>query len=1196
MATKYTGEVLPLNNSAAAPAPATGAVPVEQSLTKDEEVFIATKPAAPAQAAPQKGAPTAAPAKAAAAGDLPSPSLSMYDDLGRGDAAVKKAMGRYDQYRNHPESKRGVLGEVIYKGKIVPMPDSQSFIFKDPSPSTGYNFYGAGRNLVKNVLETGAAIADVTANKLDEKMNLGGLQLFDKNWNWNPKYFSPQEWSKLQKGQKGQFTNMTDQIAELDAGRGIFDNITVEGGQLIGGGAAGLKLAKKGLETIPKLANSKYVSAIGKVLGFEVGAATGANDTASTVLVGQNAMFKGLQEYVPLLKGIPEGTSDTDADRILKNRMNILVDAAMLAKPAESVVKGTVWATRLGWSVTLAPLLNVGSRSAQEEAIAKEILDRLATVGSKNDEASNAARTEIVRLIKENQNVFTQTNDQLLKDMNFSLDTMSSLEKALKNNNTDEARQIIAQARAMRSGVVNSKGGAPALVDKMGAPGRAFEATTRNVEQGLGGTPAIDKAKRDIVASGEARVGAADFDVTSARSALDDAERNVVTLIREDPTFGTKLDQLSRASGINIYSGRNQAADEIVGNVRRAYETMKAEKDGLYSAIEGGPLDVEGMVRILDRLRPGQLDAAAGALPANSQFGDLLDVTKRRMVAATDEAGAPVLKADGTPQMRIETPEERIARVTSWAERNELDFGRMYREIRPTVSASAENLFTAAQPEAKAAGQALRDFATWIDNDALEFVVRNGDQEVADAATAAKEYYVTQFAPFWRDGALARVADTYESTVGRTSQGMRDNYGVEFKPVEFQAQTRQQLTGVLNEANREYADQLVNILGREEGGNSARLVTDYVLGDILGGLSAKLKSGARLSEIDTADVVTRLTEYGSILSRNFPDEAARLSTFIDNLNGAKGNVENLRGAVTAAEEAAAKARDELYNGELSLFFRKEGMEVPNAYAAFEQLFSGQQNETTLRNILDRANAEGNPFIREGIQAAYSRYIRNKFLGATEELGGNRVLKLGAANASEEEISNILKYGEMVFENRPEIIDATRSLLDAAGLVTRSKGAKAVASDSPTAARTEATQAMNRLVTNLVGVLSRTGARIRNVSTTLIAKLSPDEAAFRMLDAMYADPKYFTEVAERVINKNKGAMSEDSRDMLYAFFVRSGVYNDDTQDRQSFLSAIADAELGARNVEAQTREIFGGPRQPVPIDQLPVMPDGSYEQR
>jgi hypothetical protein len=1062
---------------------------------------------------------------------MDGPNMGMYDGMTR-----EQALALYNSYRDDPESGTGFLGELTYKGKVVPFPEAGLF---GQGPGVSQYVAGAVRNSARNVLQTAGAGIDLARNKLFAEEG--------------------------EKTEPGFVSRVASDMAEVDAGEGFLDKVAMEGQQLVLGGLFGAKGLDKIASKLPVLKDSKVVRGLAKFLGFEVGGGTTVDDDVSLLLLGNNALFKQPGEVFPLLKGAQYDEDDPEYEKVLKNRLNILTEGAMLAKPAEAAVKGAAWTLSATWAVTLAPLVNAFRKGSKEEALANDILNQLALVGSKDDAAALEAKKAIADLIRENQDTIIRIGEDFGPDIEVTLDTMSALEKAIRDQDTDLARQLTAKLRGMRSGTMNQRGGAPQLTEKLGEPNRVLENVTVRAEDALGGSDAIEGARRGLVESGQgeidqARAIADDFDLR-----LGQAEQDLTTLIREDPTFGAKLDQLSTASGINIYSGRNQASEEIVANVRRAYETMDAQKNALYGQIQGGEVDPRGLLGILNNLRPGQLDAAAGALPANSQFGDMLNAARRQTVQETDAAGNAVA--------RQETDEELLDRFTNWMDQNGLDFSTLYRDIRPSVSQTAENLFSSSSPEGQAAARVLRDFTSYIDGRAVDDLIASGDDEVAEAAMAAKEYYMREYAPFWRDGVLKDVADTYRNTVGRTSQSMRDQ-GLEVMPIDFQRTTRQSLEGALNDTNREYAGQVINLLSRPEGGQNAGLVTDYILGDIVGDIGVQLRGGANLSDLNVDQIVGRLNEYGAIVSRNFPEQAARVGQFIDNVRNARGNIDALRAQVDEAMQMAKQAEDSIYSGELGKFFNAQGVPNPNGYAVMEQIFNSQQSQDTIAALLRRADESGDPIIRAGMQAAYARHFRNKFLGTTEEMGGNRALNAGEVRKNEEGIKNALEYGDQIYSDRPEFMEGLRTLLDLSGLVTRSKGAKSVASDSATASRLAALQSANQIITFMFGVLNRVGARVRSASTTLINKVSPDEAGMRIMDALMADKDYFLSVVDRSLAKQT-PMDEDIRNAIFSFLVRTGVYTAD--DEQDYLSAAMDAELNMREkvneVESQMQDAF-----------------------
>lgn len=1060
---------------------------------------------------------------------LPKPSMSMYSGMSYDDATAL-----YNRFREDPKTTSNPIGALSYDGVNVPFPKRGLF-----GSGPGIPQYTAGivRNTGRNLIGTAGAVADFAQSK---------FQLFDKDGNWSPKLGRDED----NPVEPGLLSRAASGISKVESGDSLGSELALEGGQLILGGIFGLKGADKLLSGIKPLSDIKTLRTFSKFLGFEVGASSSIDQDVSLIALGPNALFKN---EIPILRGARPDADDAEYEKILKNRMNILAEGMMLAKPAEVGLKTAAWLATGTWSLTVAPLINAFKRGSKEEAVVNEVLNQLAIVGSRDDTAALEAKKAVADIIRENGDVIVKIGEDFGPDITMSLDTASALERGLKASGDGVVSdQLTARVRGLRSGAMNQGGGAPELTTKLGEPVRQFENLTSRAEDFLGGEQGIESARRGLVESGQADVAAVRGVGDDIDLRLAEAETNLETLIRDDPTFGAQLDSLNQKSGVMVYSGPSQTMDEIVGNVRQAYESMTATKNNLYSQIQGGKVKPEGLLQVLNNMRPGQLDAAAGAMPANSQFGDLLNVARRQTVQEADAAGTMVA--------RPETDEELLQRFSNWMDQNELDFGKLYTNIRPSVSQTAENLFSSSSPEGQAAARVLRDFTNYIDSRALDDVIASGDGAVAEAALAAKEFYMRDYVRFWRDGALKDVSDLYGQTVGRTSADMAEQ-GLQVRPLDFQAGTRQTIESSLTDANREYAGQIVRLLDRPEAGQNAPLVTDFVIGRAVDSLDEAISVGGRLSDIDISRMVGELRSYRDLVAENFPEQAQRINQFVNNIGQSRNNIEVLRTQLDEARVIAKQAEDALYSGELSKFFKGVGIENPDGYNVFASILSNNQSADTISQLVARAEATGDPLVLRGMQAAYARFVRDRFLGSTQEIGGNRAMKMGNLSQEDEGIRNVLEYGDQLFPDRPDFMESVRELLDVSGLVTRSKGAKAVATDSATASRMEALKSSNQMITMVFGVLNRVGARLRSASTTIINKVSPDEAGMRLLDAVMADKDYFLQIADRVIAKQT-PMDPEIRDMLFSLLVRTGVYT--AGDEEDFITAMAQQELELRD--------------------------------
>jgi hypothetical protein len=595
---------------------------------------------------------------------------------------------------------------------------------------------------------------------------------------------------------------------------------------------------------------------------------------------------------------------------------------------------------------------------------------------------------------------------------------------------------------------------------------------------------------------------------------------------------------------------------------------MTDQKNSLYTAIKGGEINPNGLIEILQDLQPGQISAAKEQLKPNSIFGRLLD-----------EVQLVTKQVDG--EAVTETAEQMQARMLKFINDEGLDFQTLYREIRPAVAQNASDMFAQGN---NAAGRVMREFVSYIDTKAVDDLIEFGDDEVAEAAVAAKEYYVKEYSPFWRDGmALEEIGNIHTQTVGRTSDDMAKQ-GLEIQTKKFNKNSRQQVVAALSDSEKEAGEQIIGML--DQGGN-AGLVTDYIIGDIMGKLSTRIGGTTKIPDIDTADIIESLSGYGTLVRENFPDQATRIDTLLDNLRNSSLTREQLEAQIKSATDAATAAKERIYGDELAAFFQPNGKVKINGFKAFEKILNDPQSmrkvpgteqfEGPLADLIKTAKESGNPVLLEGMQVAYARHFRKKFLAATQELGGNRMLKTGVDTAVRDELDNVLLYGEAVFGDKPALINGLKVLLNETGIITRAKGAKSIGAGSDTYAnmlQAGAKQALDKSVTLTLGVLSRLGARVRAAGTGLITNAVNKNGVARVTDVMFADPDAFLEVARRVTEQD-GQVSTAAAEILKTYALRVGIYNEDNEPSDAeMLELLIDTERmlrEGRDTVQQTKE-------------------------
>ena len=109
---------------------------------------------------------------------------------------------------------------------------------------------------------------------------------------------------------------------------------------------------------------------------------------------------------------------------------------------------------------------------------------------------------------------------------------------------------------------------------------------------------------------------------------------------------------------------------------------------------------------------------------------------------------------------------------------------------------------------------------------------------------------------------------------------------------------------------------------------------------------------------------------------------------------------------------------------------------------------------------------------------------------------------------------MLSIGREIFSDRPEMMESISTLLEAARMIQKEKGATPVASMSATEFNKQASTATNRLIMTIIGPLSRTGARVRAIAGGVFDAVDPTKRAEIMLDNILADPNKFIELSRK----------------------------------------------------------------------------------
>lgn len=1070
------------------------------------------------------------------AANAPAPFRQFTTDIYDNAENFEQAMETYGEFYNSPYTSRPPLG-VGYAFQTDPETGERTYLVPPRPTIFGQGAKAGAMDLAAVGLAEGLGNVIEMAGAAIEKMGVEGA------------------------------TEAADNlIPGVDTGESAMDALIVEGVPVLASSLLGAGLALKTAQ-----GGNLLVRGSAAAIGGELGAAAASNNEAGTIAIGDNAL-------IPILRGID--LEDSAANDVIEARLNLLADGLLAGGVVAGTAQGVATASKFAYGIAIEPLVNTflrGDAGIEDEAI-NQILRQLV------DETSGLSFTDmgdpnvrfqvaerITEIVNTNRRVLVPYLTRLEEDLPVNLDSMSALIRGLDE---DAQAPLISAAGSRRSGVIQS-GGNQTLA-RVNEPSVALERQTREYLEQVGGetpgeqTATMAAAADELAGSGRREVLDAQTAAQDATAAYERSAADLVSDVANDLELSDEITRLSRATGTEIDTSRTAAREEILAGIEAAYREMRGQKNALYAAIEGGAIDTGSLYDVLSNVRLDELSRQATTLRRTSPLREIAELFQPRRVPDTTPSDSLELAADAVPgeqAMRLETRDEVIERVNGWFARNPemYNFGYFQNVIRPELSDLASGLF---QNNDILAANAVRDVIGTIDDEMVDFVGRN-NPELADAAVEAKRYYREEFAPFFRDGRLREYAELFDSTIGRA-----DDIG----RVDYASGSRGIIDTTMRSGDAALVGQFRDLLARSEAGGNVNPLAEYMVADAISAAAASLRASGG-TEAQLGGFVGQLRQYSDALNQNFPERAAELNGFIRRVEDAQGNREQLQRIMTEAQDRLKATVDEVRNGELRSFFRREYGQSDNPIlrdlatasdpqAAFARVLTSNANDTTatVTALMDRANAlppEQRMAVIDGIETAYMRVFRERFLGRRMESGGVRPVNPARIEMGLDEVQSIFRVGDEVFRDKPEVMDALRMMSELASDTASSRNATPIAAMSATEFNRQATTATNRLIYTFIGPLSRTGTRVRSAVSSLIETVAPDERAAIILDNIMADPEYFAELSRRY---NRQPNDPQAQAMLTRALLTAGVRANDM--------GVDDAIDGAAGIEQEMRETFG----------------------
>lgn len=805
-----------------------------------------------------------------------------------------------------------------------------------------------------------------------------------------------------------------------------------------------------------------------------VGAAVGALGGGAGATAAAGSALKGSYQYVPgIMKALvretggaagaaasmDENTStllvgegklfkaaEVDgefSEQLLAKKLNVMVDGIVLGMAAEGGVKAVSSGLSFLNKNIIQPIRGIANAEVGENKVFELMLDQVSGVENMKPEEQKQLIARVAKLVQENKDVILKSSKN---EVEVTLDPLTAMERGLREEGNIAAADRV---KAQRDAIFNK--GYGQTITKNSEYGQSTGQFADNLYQEGGAAQGVEQAREGIVGAGQAEVAGLEETSQQAAMALQKARTDITETLKNDPTFGEQLQKLSNSSGVNIFEGTNNSVDQITNNIVAVEKKMNAQRAALYNAIPEGVM-----------IDPIQFEKAL----KNVVGAPAERLLPKRLMAALEDPEADHL----------------------------FDYKFLNNEVVPDLSTTISRLINSGTPESLQAAQTLKGLRKHIKEDQLGYLSKiarakkagSGQaKKVLDTIDAAREYEKV-YQSYFSSGPLEKIKSAARDVVP-------GNVGEERT---FMDTAGKQVEGAFGNKNRHSAQTMIELLSTPEGGQSAPLVTDYIIGKTARELTNTIQSKG-LDNLSVDTIAKNLQNEAAVLYQNFPEQAQRVEQFIQQLRAQQGNIPALEQALKEADTIASEAKTQIFKRELGKFFDNMGRPVSDPQAIFNDIFSSPTATNTLNDIMTRAEQTANPeLVKEGIRASFGKYLEfnPKFI--------------------ENHGESLINYAQILFKDRPEVIEATQKAFNLISDTAIRHSPENMVNRVPMKILTQGSDALGRVITQVFGVLNRVGARVRSGSGMVIKSIDPAERVSLMIGKMYTDPEEFFRLAQQ----------------------------------------------------------------------------------
>ena len=800
-----------------------------------------------------------------------------------------------------------------------------------------------------------------------------------------------------------------------------------------------------------------------------------------TVDENSGTVATGENAMFKIFDGVPIEEDGTLSRDILKKKLDMTVEGIALGFGMEAagvVLKG---AGGLLKDLTYSKIKRFYDTKSKESAQLRAFGELLGI-----DMSNPNAMYQVANVLEKYHEVLIDTGLTEKQLAVFKRTTAGALAEGVdelpKGTVADDAVKAALQAESGAAGRQS-----PMLRDMQGQPGQEVVDVVDTAVRQTGGKKSAIEAGTELGKYAERRYQEMEGAIRAYEEELDNANKILLQELKTDPEIGSVINRLEKASGvrIDIAEARNTGQKSVVKSTLKAIGQLKDKKDAMFAKMpEGIPIDMDSF---------------------------------SAEVAAVGKENLP---PDMVKYLADET--------------KDIDFKTLTNKFLPTISKQiSRKIGQPGSEDAVAKLIALRDH---IQTTQFDYVKSLGDigDEAIKIRDEAIDFYKNSYAPFAEEGPVGYLFDVAEQ--------LRSFGGVKTES-EFTRQATKKIPSLFNETSREDARQVIDFLKQTGNPEDAKTAVQMMLGDTLSEVELMINTKG-IENLSSSDILKTVADKGSIVTENYPESRGIWENIIQKLKGSENNVKALKEIIETESKLIQDKRNGLLNSALGKFLQNSPsaealgstkIPVENGYAIIDNILKDKQGLSQMKELVKEASRQNNPLIMQGLKGAFMKSVRDDVISGTGSFNYNAVTDLIDPSGE------FFKMGQEIFKDTPEVFDGIMSSL----YVGWKETTKGIATGSttvynPNTPLLQASEAINFMVTQTLGVLNKTGARVRSGLGSLLRNMNPIQKSLAIADQLTADPLYTAQLLKREAEfvRANGRMSNEYKNLIRKAFTRT----------------------------------------------------------